>query len=219
MGQLRAEKENEFGAIINRQAMGVAYYSGALLPEDDLGYLSCCGPKTIGGTAGFIPPTDTLNEDTALEISGVKLNVFYTGGEAISEFGIYIPGFDMVIIADEFFYALANVHSIRGSKPRLPDNYVKALDRVRGLDPEWLLGSHIMPIQGKDKIDRYVTTSRDAIQYLWDQSIRYINKGYTPRELQQKFKKLPDYLDLAPFTRPDVRNPLGDRSRSSIRAG
>jgi alkyl sulfatase BDS1-like metallo-beta-lactamase superfamily hydrolase len=201
------EKANEFGAIINRQAMGVAYYSGGLLPEEDLSYLSCCGPKVIGGTAGYIPPTDTFSEDTELEISGVKLKVFYTGGEAISEFGIHIPEFDMVIIADEFFYALANVHSIRGSKPRLPDNYVKALDRVRKLDPEWLAGSHIMPIQGREKIDRYVTTSRDAIQYLWDQSIRYINKGYTARELQQKFKELPDYLDIAPFTRPMYGTP------------
>ena len=64
-----------------------------------------------------------------------------------------------------------------------------------------------MPIQGKEKINRYVTTSRDAIQYLWDQSIRYINKGYTPTELQQKFKELPDYLDLPPFTRPMYGTP------------
>lgn len=59
-----------------------------------------------------------------------------------------------------------------------------------------------MPIQGHEDIQRYVTTSRDAIQYLWDQAIRYINKGYTPAELQQQLRKLPDYLDLAPFTRP-----------------
>ena len=201
------ERADEFGDIVNRQMMGIAYYSGALLPKEDLGYLSCCGPKALGGTSGYIPPTDTISENTELEISGVKLNVFYTGGEAISEFGIHIPEFGMVIIADEFFYALPNIHSIRGSKPRDPENYMKALDRVRALDPEWLLGSHIMPIQGKDTIDNYVTTSRDAIQYLWDQSLRYINKGYTPRELQQKFKELPDYLDLPPFTRPMYGTP------------
>ena len=201
------EKANEFGAIINRQAMGVAYYSGGLLPPEDLPYLGCCGPKTIGGTAGFIAPTHFFSEDTQLEISGVKMNIFYTGGEAISEFGMELPEYDMVIVADEFFYALANLHSIRGSKPRIPENYMKALDRVRDLDPQWLLGSHIMPIEGKDKIQEYVTISRDAIQYLWDQSIRYINKGYTPIELQHKFKELPDYLDSAPFTRPMYGTP------------
>lgn len=201
------EVGNEFGAILPRQLMGVFYYGPDLLPAEEKHYHGCCSPKILGGQVGHIPPTDTFSEDTELEIAGVKLKVFYTGGEAISEFGLYLPEFDMVLIADEFFYALANVHSIRGSKPRLPENYIKALDTVRDIRPQWLLGSHIMPIEGREAIQRYVTTSRDAIQYLWDQSIRYINKGYTPAELQQKFIELPDYLDLAPFTRPMYGTP------------
>lgn len=201
------EIANEFGAILPRQLMGVFYYGPDLLPAEDKHYHGCCAPRVLGGQSGYIPPTDTFSENTTLEIAGVKLNVFYTGGEAISEFGLHIPEFDMVLIGDEFFYALANVHSIRGSKPRLPENYLKALDTVREIKPEWLLGSHIMPIQGRDKIQGYVTTSRDAIQYLWDQAIRYINKGYTPAELQQQFRELPEYLDLDPFTRPMYGTP------------
>jgi len=201
------EIANEFGAILPRQLMGAFYYGPDLLPPEEKHYHGCCSPKMLGGRGGYIPPTDTFSEDTELEIAGLKIKVFYTGGEAISEFGLYIPEFDMVLIADEFFYALANVHSIRGSKPRLPENYMNALETVREINPEWLLGSHIMPIQGREDIQRYVTTSRDAIQYLWDQSIRHINKGYTPAELQQKFRELPDYLDLAPFTRPMYGTP------------
>jgi hypothetical protein len=55
----------------------------------------------------------------------------------------------MVIIADEFFTGIPNMHPIRGSKPRIPDNYLQALDRVLQIRPEWLLGSHIMPIQAR----------------------------------------------------------------------
>jgi alkyl sulfatase BDS1-like metallo-beta-lactamase superfamily hydrolase len=84
---------------------------------------------------------------------------------------------------------------------------MKALDTVREIKPEWLLGSHIMPMQGRDEIQRYVTVSHDAIQYLWDQGIRYINKGYTPAELQQQFRELPAYLDAPPFTRPMYGTP------------
>jgi alkyl sulfatase BDS1-like metallo-beta-lactamase superfamily hydrolase len=201
------EIANEFGAILPRQLMGVFYYGPDLLPPEEKHYHGCCSPRVLGGKPGYIPPTDTFSEDTTMEIAGLKVNVFYTGGEAISEFGLHIPEFDMVLIGDEFFYALANVHSIRGSKPRLPENYMKAFDTVREIKPEWLLGSHIMPIEGRDKIQQYVTTSRDAIQYLWDQSIRHINKGYTPAELQQEFLTLPDYLDLDPFTRPMYGTP------------
>ena len=193
------EKTGEFDVIANRQIMGSIYYSGAALPPDDRHFHGCCGLKAAG-SAGYVPPTNTFSKDSDLKISGVRVHVFYTGGEAISEFALYLPDFDMVVAADEFFYALANLHSIRGSRPRVPENYVKALDRVRALNPEWLLGSHIMPIHGKEEIQRDVTVSRDAIQYLWDQSVRYINKGYTPRELQQKFPHLPEYLTVPPYT-------------------
>jgi alkyl sulfatase BDS1-like metallo-beta-lactamase superfamily hydrolase len=203
------EKEiaNEFGAIMPRQTMGILFYGPDMLQPEDKHYHGCCSPKLLGGKRAYIPPTDTFSEDTELEIAGIKIRVFYTGGEAISEFGLHIPEFDMVLIGDEFFYALANVHSIRGSKPRLPENYMKALDTVRAIQPEWLLGSHIMPMQGREEIQGAVTASRDAIQYLWDQSIRYINKGYTADELQHKFRELPAYLDKPPYTRPMYGTP------------
>ena len=201
------EVANEFGAILPRQLMGVFYYGPDILGPEEQHYHGCCAPKVLGGAPGYIPPSDLLKKDIQLEIAGVTINVFYTGGEAISEFGLHLPDYDMVIIGDEFFYALANVHSIRGSKPRLPENYLYALDKVREIQPQWLLGSHIMPMQGKEQIEEVVTASRDAIQYLWDQSIRYINKGYTPAELQQKFSELPAYLDKPPYTRPMYGTP------------
>ena len=134
--------------------------------------------------------------------------MFYTGGEAISEFGIHIPQYDMVIIADEFFTGIPNMHTIRGSKPRLPENYLTALDRVLAIGPEWLLGSHIMPIQGKEYIEATVARYRDATQYLWDQSIRLINKGYTPVELQHALKDLPDHLVEPPYSVPMYGTPI-----------
>jgi alkyl sulfatase BDS1-like metallo-beta-lactamase superfamily hydrolase len=202
------ELANEFGEILPRQVTGILYYCGALLPPEDLHSHSGMGLRLLGGTAGYIPPTHTFTEDTRLEIAGVTLDVFYTGGEAISEFGIHLPDFDMVLIADEFFYGMPNMHSIRGSKPRVPDNYLKAHDRVRSIRPEWLLGSHIIPMRGKDEIEQEVTIYRDATQYLWDQSIRRINKGYTPAELQQDLAELPERFMSPPYSVPTYGTPF-----------
>lgn len=201
------ERRNEFGEIGIRQAMGIAYYGGAFLAPEDMHHHGI-GLIPAGGTAGFIPETRTLSENTDLTIAGIALKVFYTGGEAISEFGIHIPEFDMVIIADEFFTGIPNMHTIRGSKPRFADNYVAALDSVLDIGPEWLLGSHIMPIQGKAFIEETVTRYRDATQYLWDQSIRLINKGYTPVELQHALKDLPDHLYEPPYSVPMYGTPF-----------
>ncbi|MEA2000783.1 MAG: alkyl sulfatase dimerization domain-containing protein [Actinomycetota bacterium] len=201
------ERRNEFGEIGMRQAMGIAYYGGAFLAPEEMHHHGI-GLIPAGGTSGFIPETHALSANTTLNIAGVTLNVFYTGGEAISEFGIHIPEFDMVIIADEFFTGIPNMHSIRGSKPRIPDNYITALDRVLEIRPEWLLGSHIMPIQGKDFIEETITRYRDATQYLWDQSIRLINKGYTAVELQHALKDLPDHLYEPPYSVPMYGTPF-----------
>lgn len=203
-----AEVAGEFGDILPRQVAGIGYYGGAMLPPEDLHHHGGIALRILGGTSGYIPPTQVFSEDTDLEIAGVRMRVFKTGGEAISEFGLHLPDFDMVIIADEFFYGLPNIHSIRGSKPREPENYIKALDRVRDIKPEWLLGSHIIPVEGREKILELVTVFRDATQFIWDQSIRLINKGYTPTEMQHALKDLPEHLVVPPYTTSTYGTPF-----------
>ncbi len=203
----RAEMANEFGEILQRQAMGAGYYGGAFLSPDDRHHHGI-GTLPTGGAPGFIPPTKLLSGDATLQIAGLEVRVFYTGGEAISEFGLYLPEFDMIAIADEFFTGIPNMHTIRGSKPRIPDNYIGALNTVLDIRPEWLVGSHIRPIQGKDEIAEHVGKYADATKYLWDQSVRLINKGYTPVELQHALKDLPDELWDAPYTVPMYGTPF-----------
>ena len=62
-------------------------------------------------------------------------------------------------------------------------------------DVEHLLGSHLVPLSGREEIFERVTKFRDGVQWIHDQSLRYINKGYTMPELKQKFTEVPDYLD------------------------
>jgi len=202
-----AEMTNEFGELIARQSMGSGYYGGAFLAPEDKHHHGI-GTVPTGGAPGYIPPTTLLSEDTTVTIAGVEIRVFYTGGEAISEFGLHLPGLDMIAIADEFFTGIPNLHTIRGSKPRIPDNYLKALQRVLDVRPEWLVGSHIMPIQGKAAIVDHVTKYSDALKYLWDQSVRLINKGYTPVELQHALKEFPEEVTDPPYTVPMYGTPF-----------
>ena len=201
------EMANEFGELLQRQAMGAGYFGGAFLDPEDLHHHGI-GLIPAGGTPAYIPPTKFFSEDTTLTVAGLELTVFYTGGEAISEFGLHIPEFDLVAIADEFFTGIPNLHSIRGSKPRIPDNYISALNKVLVLTPEWLVGSHLQPIQGKDVIADHVKKYVDATKYLWDQSMRLINKGYTPVELQHALKDLPEEMWDPPYTVPLYGTPI-----------
>lgn len=201
------EMANEFGELVQRQSMGAGYFGGAFLGPEDLHHHGI-GLIRGGGTPGYIPPTKFFSRDTTLTVAGLELTAFYTGGEAISEFGLHVPEFDLIAIADEFFTGIPNLHSIRGSKPRIPDNYISALNKVLEVKPEWLVGSHLRPIQGKDVIADHVKKYIDATKYLWDQSIRLINKGYTPVELQHALNDLPEEMWDPPYTVPLYGTPI-----------
>lgn len=193
------EMNSEFGATAPAQAVRVVYYGGMALPEEDLHYHGCCGAK-YGGNSGYIPPTDTFSENTRLTIEGVELEVFYTGGEAKSEFGLYLPAFKAVTVGDEIFHSVPNIYTIRGAKFREPAGYIRAVDAVLSYDVEHLLGSHLVPMHGKENIRETVTKFRDLVQWINDQSIRYINKGYGIEELKAQFTEVPEYLENGSFS-------------------
>ena len=194
------EMNSEFGPTAPAQAVRVIYYNGMALPKEENHYHGCCGTKYQGGHAGYIAPTDTFSENTSLTIEGIELDIFYTGGEAKSEFGIYFPQFKAVTVGDEIFHSVPNIYTIRGAKYREPEGYIRAVDAVLSYDVEYLLGSHLVPITGKQKIKETVTKYRDLVQWINDQSIRYINKGYGIEELKAQFTKVPDYLENGSFS-------------------
>ena len=194
------EMNSEFGPTSPAQTVRVIYYMGLALPEEEEHYHGCCGTKYQGSHAGYIAPTDTFSENTKMNIEGIDLEVFYTGGEAKSEFGIYFPKFKAVTVGDEIFHSVPNIYTIRGAKYREPEGYIRAVDAVLSYDVEHLLGSHLVPISGKEKIKKTVTKYRDLVQWINDQSIRYINKGYSIEELKAQFTEIPEYLENGSFS-------------------
>ena len=55
--------------------------------------------------------------------------------------------------------------------------WVKTIDEMRALRPEYLVPSHTSPIIGEKEIYRALTAYRDAIQFVHDQTVQKINKG------------------------------------------
>ncbi len=192
--------EDEFGATGPSQAIRAGYYLGVLLPKEDNHHHGCCGSR-YGGASGYIPPTDIFSEDTDLVIAGVKIRAFLTGGEASSEFGIYLPDYKIAVVADEIFPTVPNLYTLRGAKFRDANGYIRAMDAVLSMDVEHLLGTHLVPINGRDKIVKTITLYRDMVQWIHDQSLRYINKGYTQAELKQQFQDVPDWFENEPFSK------------------
>ncbi len=91
-----------------------------------------------------------------------------------------------------------NIYTIRGTKYRDPVKWFNSIDVMREFPAEYLVPTHGRPIVGYDNIQNMLTAYRDAIQFVHDQTIRYMNRGYTPEQLVEVVK-LPPHLAEHPW--------------------
>ena len=186
------------GSIMSLRA---AYMYGAVLDPDELPYTGLGGRFGGGRVGTFVEPTTLIDAETEFEIAGVRFTLFLTGGEAASEIGMYLPDHRTAVIADEVYVSMPNLYTLRGAKFRDAMRWAGVGEKVLAMDIDVLLGCHMPPIEGRDEIERVLTTYGDAVQYNHDQAVRHILRGATPHELRTGLVELPDHLDLEPFTR------------------
>ena len=173
--------------------------AGAMLPSEgtdarNMGVF----PPMLPGTIAYVAPTQTFSDELEVEISGVKLKMVFVAGESSDQIYIWLPDKEVLLIGDNIYAIISNVYTLRGAVYRDPMNYVNALDKVIPLDAEYLVASHVIPITGKENVKDVLVSTRDATQYLYDQTIRGMNAGYTADELSRMIE-LPEELDNHPW--------------------
>jgi alkyl sulfatase BDS1-like metallo-beta-lactamase superfamily hydrolase len=173
--------------------------AGSFLPSEgpdrfDLGIF----PPMSPGTISYAFPTQTFTDELEVEISGVKLKMVFVAGESSDQIYIWLPEKEVLLIGDNIYAIISNIYTLRGSVYRDPMNYVNALDKMIPLDAEYLVASHVKPVTGKENIKDILVSTRDATQYIYDQTIRGMNAGYTADELSHMIE-LPEELDNHPW--------------------
>ncbi|RPJ81023.1 MAG: MBL fold metallo-hydrolase [Deltaproteobacteria bacterium] len=174
---------------------------GTMLPEG--GVINCgIGPYLDfreHNTVGLIRPTRTFSgNQLKITIAGMNLELYHAPGETSDQIFIWLPDKKVLLSADNFYRSFPNLYAIRGTAYRDVILWVKSLDQMRHLKPEVLVPSHTRPLYGAKEIEEALTNYRDAIQFVHDQTIRWINKGLTPDEIVERVK-LPDHLAGQPY--------------------
>ena len=150
-------------------------------------------------TLGVLIPNKTFSEDHFnLEIAGLKLVLFYAPGETPDQIIIWMPEKKVLLPADNYYKSFPNLYAIRGTAYRDVKRWVASLDKMRVLKPEYLVPQHTRPVSGAEEIYQTLTNYRDAIQFVHDQTIRWMNKGLTPLEIVEKVQ-LPPHLARQPY--------------------
>jgi alkyl sulfatase BDS1-like metallo-beta-lactamase superfamily hydrolase len=189
----RSRQAGEVGPI---SRSGLVHQFGITLPDDGPDALVGVGlgrafrnPEHAPFTEGFLPPTDTFDAPTTITLAGLTVEMTPAPSDADDSVTVWFP--DLGVCVNNLMWpTLFNVFAIRGEEYRDPRVLLAGFDHLLSLGADHLVGAHGPPISGADHIAAELVRSRDAIQFLWDQTVRGVNKGLTHGELIE-FVQLP----------------------------
>ncbi len=186
------------GPIMGRRA---SYTFGAALPRGEEGFVHAgLGLPHNPGPRGFIAPTQTVAERTTVTLCGLTLELIPIPSETDDMLGVYLPAEEIFLTGDCVQgEAYPNLYTLRGTPYRDPMQWVRTIDWIRhDLRPKAVIPHHGHPLTDADAIHDVLTAYRDAIQFTHDQTVRFINQGYSPQEIALKLE-MPEHLARHPW--------------------
>ena len=190
-----------YGQIYPSRVEGGLKMAGIMFLNDPgwyAGYV-LSGPQILG-PSGFLPPTRTVKDELKTMIAGVELNLISAPGETHDIILVWLPRKRVLIEIGILYEAFPALTTMRGSRLRDPLDYVNSLKICRSLNPEYLVALHgANPVTaGEENVRQYLTNFSDAIQFLNDQTVQYLNQGFTPGEIKDLIA-LPPHLASSPY--------------------
>ena len=162
------------------------YQFGMRLPLGEEGTVGAgLGPPQRPGPRSFVAPTRTFESAFEGETGGVRYQIHLIPSETEDQCAVWLPDEKVLLSADAVYESFPNIYALRGTRFRNPMTWAKGIDRLREFGAEILVPHHGRPVEGAAEIAALLTDYRDAIQYVHDQTIRYMNKGYTPDEISE----------------------------------
>jgi alkyl sulfatase BDS1-like metallo-beta-lactamase superfamily hydrolase len=179
-----ANRSEETASVAPAKRYRLIAQAGRILPDTGPDADSAGTVESHPGPPGYAPPTRTFREHgEVLSICGVRMTVFTEYPfDTNCTILIWLPD-DETIIHNHMSVNFPNVYSIGGCRFRDPQPWLAGLDEIRRRQPEHLLGCHGRPIHGRRAVARAVAITRDALQFVFDQTVRGINQGLRPGEL------------------------------------
>ena len=159
-----------------------------------------------GRQPGLLYPTKTFSDKIKFDIGGVKVELYHAPGETNDQLFVWLPEKKALFPGDNFYKTFPNLYTIRGTPYRDLAGWVNSIDMMRYLQPEFLIPSHTRPLVGQDNINKILTTYRDGIQFVHDQTVRLMNLGLGPNDIAETLV-LPKHLGDSPFLKEFYGSP------------
>lgn len=190
------------------KAMGrrANYQYGVLLEPGVTGSLAMgIGMGQSTGTVSYLPPTYEVKETgEVIVIDGIEFEFQMTPGtEAPAEMNTWLPQFHALWVAENCTGTLHNLYTLRGAAVRdgaaWADYIIESVIRY-GDKAEVTFQSHNWPHWGNEIIKEYLVDTAAVYKFINDQTLTYINQGYTSDEISNRIE-LPEKLAKNWYTR------------------
>lgn len=199
-----AVSENIYaGAAMGRRS---SYQYGIFLDQDAEGSLAIgIGMGQSRGTTSYISPTDIIKETGETRtVDGVKMEFQLTPDtECPAEMNTWFPDKKALWMAENCTGTLHNLYTLRGAEVRDGNawaNYIMEALALYGDQVEVVFQSHNWPHWGNDAINTYMQDTAAVYKFITDQTLMYLNQGYTENEIANMIE-LPDDLEQVWYTR------------------
>ncbi len=175
----------------------VDYSLGTLLDVGPEGRINGgLGPDFVIENPSLITPNVLVDDELDITIAGVRMRIVWVPSEAPDEIVVWLPDLEVLhtveVLQGESF---PNLHTIRGTRYRDPERWFTGIDVLRQFPARYMVPSHGRPVSGREAVAEVLTSYRDAIQFVYDQTLRYMNQGMLPDELVEVVHLPPHLAD------------------------
>ncbi len=175
---------------------------GATLPATDRG-VSLAGlqadPK-VAPENGYLPPDILFDTQYQFEEGGLRFELYHTQGETLDHLMVWLPQEQALLPGDLFYWSFPMLAS-----PMKPDRpvleWAESLERMRKLQPTYLVPSHWRAVQGRAEVDATLANYARAIRYVHDETVKRLNDGLSLEAIRRQVQ-LPEELARLPYLAP-----------------
>ncbi len=199
-----AVSENVYaGNAMGRRA---GYQYGTFLQPGEQGSLAIgIGMGQSTGTVSYIKPNVTIKKTGEKKIiDGVTMEFQLTPGtEAPAEMNTWFPELKALWMAENCTGTLHNLYTLRGAQVRDGAAWAAYLMEAQaryGGEAEVVFQSHNWPHWGNQVIRAYLQNTAAMYKFINDQTLMYLNQGYTSDEISNMIQ-LPRDLEQYWYTR------------------
>jgi len=160
------------------------------------------GKRPGGAAATSRPPQERPNtffiDHYDLKIGGLSFQITHTPGETPDQSTIFIPELKAVLVGDNYYEYFINNSTFRGTMIRPLLGYIQALDTALNHHPRFFLPGHGSPLVTERAVVQNAAMLRDALRYVYDETIKGINAGKDVHTLMREIR-LPERFPIGQY--------------------